>query len=70
MRGSRRLAAALVALALLPPLSGCGKYGKPVRKSSTFSAESAAQTTGGFGEWPASATGRAQDAQEKKPGDR
>jgi hypothetical protein len=61
------VAAALAAFALLLALPGCGKYGKPVRKSRAFAASPVAETSGAS----LSLLGSARDsAQEKKPGAR
>ena len=46
MSGAGRIAATVAGLALLLPLAGCGKYGKPVRKSRAFAASSGPQWHG------------------------
>jgi len=69
MKGARRLAAALAGFALLLPLAGCGKYGKPVRKSRSFAASFGAEGSGAvhdavrhaFREGAGDAQGRAQE---------
>jgi hypothetical protein len=70
MSGAGRVAATVAGLALLLPLAGCGKYGKPVRKSRAFAASSGPQWHGavqaGQGAVQAGQGEAGERAQEKK----
>jgi hypothetical protein len=61
MSGAGRIAATVAGLALLLPLAGCGKYGKPVRKSRAFAASSDPEWHGAVQAGQGEAGGRAQE---------
>jgi hypothetical protein len=70
VRRAQRLAATSAVLALLLPLAGCGKYGKPVRKSRTAAASFAPERASTLHAISGAPQYRIEDAEEKKAGDR